>query len=87
MAAMYSSSEPTLHQHIAVWSRLIRQKSLTGSRVRKQRYTFRLLGMMRIQPVLVLLVDLVLNIDDGRVCCKVRVRVVPANTPAHRATF
>jgi hypothetical protein len=87
MAAMYSSSEPTLHQHVAVWSRWIRQKSLTGSRVRKQCYTFRLLGMMRITPVLVLLVDLILYIDDGGVCCKVRVRVVPANTPAHRAKF
>ena len=35
------------------------------------------------RPVLVLLIDLVLDVDDGRVCSKMRVRVVPANTPAH----
>lgn len=85
MAAMYSSSEPTLHQHVAVFSRWIRQKSIAGSRGSKQRYAFQPLSMKRITPVLVLLVDLVLYIDDGGVCCKVRVRVVPANTPAHRA--
>ncbi len=34
-------------------------------------------------PVLVLLTDLVLDVNDGGVCSKVRVGMIPANTPAH----
>ena len=41
-------------------------------------------GCMDGPPVLVLLIDLVFDVDDGGMGCEMRMGVIPAHTPANR---